>query len=70
MLEQFKELMGYGSFRPYNGGYEVRVKDLDSAFNHAQEIVSKHNLQLKVYGRDVRLRSFFVAPDREEVAGG
>lgn len=63
-LEKFKKLFGYGDFRPYKNGLEVRVKDLDNGFNLANLIVEKNNLNLDVpiTGRDVSLRSFLVNP--------
>lgn len=63
-LEKFKKLFGYGDFRPYKNGLEVRVKDLDNGFNLAKLIVEKNNLHLDVpiTGRDVSLRSFLVIP--------
>lgn len=63
-LEKFKKLFGYGDFRPYKNGLEVRVKELDNGFNLAKLIVEKNNLKLDVpiNGRDVSLRSFLVNP--------
>jgi len=60
--EKFEKLLGYGTFRPYKNGYEVRVTDLDSAYSHALEIVIKHGFNLNISDKDVQLRSFVVSP--------
>lgn len=63
-LEKFKELFGYGSFRPYKNGYEVRVSDLDASFHQAQQLITKHKLKLSVSEKDVQLRSFVVSTNQ------
>lgn len=60
-IEQFKELLGYGYFRPYKNGFEVRVNDLDTAFAAAQRIIIENNLDLSLSERDIQLRSFVVS---------
>lgn len=61
-LEKFIEIFPYGEPRPYKKGIEMRVKDLDSSFIQAQELVIKHKLKLTVSDKDVQLRSFVVSP--------
>lgn len=60
-LEQFKKLFGYGHFRSYKKGYEVRVNDLDSAYILANKIIQEHKLKLELSDRDCQLRSFVVS---------
>lgn len=60
-IEQFKVLLGYGHFRPYKNGFEVRVNDLDIAFAAAQRIIIENNLDLSLSERDIQLRSFVVS---------
>jgi hypothetical protein len=57
-LEIFKEKFGYGMFRKINGGYEVRVKDLDKSKEEANRVIRDNNLSLVITSIDVRLRSF------------
>lgn len=61
-LEKFKELFGYGSFRPYKNGYEVRVSDLDNSYHQAEKLIEKHKLKISLSNRDIQLRSFVVSP--------
>lgn len=60
-IEQFKELFGYGHFRPYKKGYEVRVNDLDTAFEAASKLIKENKLNLTLSDKDIQLRSFVVA---------
>ena len=62
--EKFEKLLGYGTFRPYKNGIEVRVKDLDASFIQAQQLITKHKLKLTVSDKDVQLRSFVVSPNQ------
>lgn len=61
-IEQFKELLGYGHFRPYKKGFEVRVNDLDTGFARAIKIIEENKLPLLVSDKDTQLRSFVVTP--------
>lgn len=59
-LEKFKDIFGYGSFRPMKNGYEVRVQDLDKAKLEAVRVIERNNLKLEMSGVDIRLRSINV----------
>lgn len=48
--------------RPYKGGTEIRVTNLDAAREEINEVIKRYNLLLEVTSVDVQLRSVIVHP--------
>ncbi len=48
--------------RPYKGGTEIKVTNLDAAREDIAAVIKQYNLQLKITAVDVQLRSVIVHP--------
>lgn len=59
-LSKFIDLFGHNGPRISCGRIEFRVADLDRSYEIAERIIEKHNLNLRIVGKNAQLRSFEV----------
>ena len=60
MITELTKHLAYKSIRPYKGGFEIRLHNLDDGRTSAERIIRDKKLPLVIFDIDVQLRSIAV----------